>query len=170
MGNAALFQKIENVRAAIHAARLQRAFLFREIEQRNVFERNVVEIEVAAKPQLDFHELRQPAPENAPAGDRLRQPLQEPQLLERRMLRVVDEVAPVAMLVRPASGKNGRHAGRTVTEDGFEPFAPRRHIAHEGIVPDDFPSAGIDEDEQRQHGFHVTLPSCNTSMNGHGIG
>ena len=52
IGDMPLFEKIEDVRPAIHAARLERALLLGEIEQRDVSERNVVEIEVAAKLQL----------------------------------------------------------------------------------------------------------------------
>ena len=68
------FQKIENVRPAVHAARFERAFLFREIEERNMLEGDVVEVKVTAKFQVDFHEFAQPTPENAPTRDRRRQP------------------------------------------------------------------------------------------------
>src|SRR4030095_3275872 len=55
------FQKVENIRTTIQAAGLEWVFLLAEIEQGNVPERNVVEIEVAAKFELGFHELREPA-------------------------------------------------------------------------------------------------------------
>ena len=55
IGDAAPLQKVENVRSLIHAARLERTSFLGEIEQRNVLERDVIEIEVAAKaqPRLD---------------------------------------------------------------------------------------------------------------------
>ena len=72
------FQKVENVRPAVHAAGFERAFLFCEIEERDMLEGDVVEVEVTAKFQVDFHELAQPTAENAPTRDRRRQPTKPP--------------------------------------------------------------------------------------------
>jgi len=54
--------------STIQAARLQRTFFLAEVVKRNVFERDVVEIEIAAKVELRFNEPREPAAENAAAG------------------------------------------------------------------------------------------------------
>ena len=88
---------------------------------------------------------------------RMLKPLQWLQHFERRVLRVINEVAPVAMLIRPASGKNGRHARRTIAKDGVEPSPIRRNSFAEGILFDDFPSAGVNEDEQGKNCFHCRL-------------
>src|SRR5690349_17560333 len=152
--NRAQFQKVENVRPAIHATRLERAFLFREIEQRDVFERDVIEIEVSAKLELHPDKPAQPAPENAAARDRLWQPAERTQRLKRRLAGIVNEVTPVAMFVRPATRKDGGYTRRAVAEDRLEPFAMRRDAAGERVVPDDLPAAGIDEYEQWQNAFH----------------
>src|SRR5262245_3953234 len=57
VGNLSALQKIKNVRTAIHAIRLQGAFLLRKIKQGDVAERDVVEIEVATELQLHLDEL-----------------------------------------------------------------------------------------------------------------
>ena len=123
--NVPYFQKIKDVRAAIHAARPQGAFLLRKIEERQVFERHVVEVEVAAKTQLRLDEFAQPTAKDAPAGDRPGQPAQRAQRFERRIFRIINEVRPVAVLDRPASGENRRYAGRAVAQHRSEPFAVR---------------------------------------------
>ena len=50
--NLSLLQKIKDVRPAIHAAGLERAFLLGEIEEGDVLERDVVEIEVTLEFKL----------------------------------------------------------------------------------------------------------------------
>ena len=69
------------------------------------------------------------------------------------MGRIVDEIAPVAMLDRPAARENRWDARRAEAEDGFELAAIRRDGEGEGIILDDFPAARIDKNEQRQDGF-----------------
>src|SRR5690242_10996867 len=111
IGDRALFQIIENVGSSIHAPGLQRAAFFSKVVKRNVFEGNIVEIEITAKVQVNFDEFRKPATENSSAGQLLRQPLQRTQRSKGRMLRVINKIAPVPMLDRPATGKDGWHTG-----------------------------------------------------------
>src|SRR5205823_1540399 len=122
----ALREKIEDVRPAVEAARLERVFFLGEIELRDVLEGDVVEIEVAAEFQRAAQKLRQPAAENPPARERARQPAQRPQRAKRRARRIVDEVAPVAVLRGPAAGEDRRDARRAETEDGAQFSAMRR--------------------------------------------
>jgi hypothetical protein len=56
----ALVEVIEDIRTDIEAAGLERVFLLGEIEERNVFERDVIEIEVAAKSQMNREQFREP--------------------------------------------------------------------------------------------------------------
>src|SRR5258708_6395517 len=98
----ALFEVIKNVGSSIHAARLQWAFLLTEVIKRNVLEGDIVEIEIAAKIELDFDETREPAPENPAPGQCPRQPAQKAQTAEWRIRWVIDKIAPVAMLSRPS--------------------------------------------------------------------
>jgi hypothetical protein len=51
-----VFESVEDVFPAIHAARLERTFLFGEVEEVDVGEGDVVEVEVAAEPELLFRE------------------------------------------------------------------------------------------------------------------
>src|SRR5712671_3024414 len=97
IGNPMLQEEIKDVLTVIHSARKQRAFFLAEIEQRNVAERNVVEVEVAAKIQARLDQLAQPMAKDAAAGDRSRQKAQRSQKTERGMIRIMNEVAPVAM-------------------------------------------------------------------------
>src|SRR5213075_2538889 len=120
----------------------------------NVFERNVVEIEVTAELEVPSHESAQPAPENPLAGDRSWQPAQRTQPFERGMARVVNKVAPITVLLGPAAGKDRRHARGAVAKDRIQTAPVRRNVDGEGRVPDDLPAAGVDENEERQNGFH----------------
>src|SRR2546423_8286803 len=70
------------------------------------------------------------------------------------MLGIVNEVAPVAMFVRPGTRDNGRNAGRAISEYGSEPSTVRGQRASKGIVANDFPSAGVYENKEREDGFH----------------
>src|SRR5258706_16246310 len=107
IGNAPLLQVIKDIGAAVHSARAKRAFFLGEIVEGNVREWDVVEVKIAAKIQTDFDEFREPAPENAAAGDLRGQPAKDAQRLKGRILRIIDEVTPIAMIHRPAPGKNG---------------------------------------------------------------
>ena len=69
IGDFLFLQQVEDVRAAVHALGFERAFFLGEIEEMDVFEGDVVEIEVAAEFQLDLHEFREPAAEDPAAGD-----------------------------------------------------------------------------------------------------
>src|SRR4051812_10807331 len=109
--NSGALEEVEDIGAAIHATRLQRIFLFGEVEQRNVPERNVVEIEVATELQLGFDEFRKPPANTSPARNSFRQPAQSFQGSEGRMRWVVNEVTPIPMVHRPVSGDDGGHAG-----------------------------------------------------------
>src|SRR5437870_5714908 len=77
-----------------------------------------------------------------------------PATTEISSLSLHDALPIFAVLFRPASGKDGGHASRTVAEDRFEPFAIRREGTGEWVVLDDFPPAGVDKNEKRQNGFH----------------
>src|SRR5207245_9517257 len=99
--DAPFLQIIKNVRTAVHAARLERTLLFREVVERNVFEGNVVKIEVAAEIELPLDEFREPAAEEAPAAEFFRQPAERTQRFERGVLRVIHKVTPVAIFCRP---------------------------------------------------------------------
>src|SRR5476651_2263881 len=57
VGDTAVLEMIDNIRADVQAAGLQRVFFLRKIEQRDVFEGDVVEIEVAAEFQVDLEQL-----------------------------------------------------------------------------------------------------------------
>src|ERR1051326_1192548 len=105
VGNPASLQMIEDVRADIQSTGLERVFFLGEIEQRDVFEGNVVEIEVAAKFKMNLEQLRKPVPEKSPARQRAGKPPQVTQAAKRRMRWIVNEIAPVAMRRRPASGQ-----------------------------------------------------------------
>src|SRR5437879_1127997 len=70
------------------------------------------------------------------------------------MFRVIDEIAPVAVLHRPAAGKDRRHAGGTVAEDRFQPPTVGRKSLREWVVLYDLPPAGVDKNKQWQDSFH----------------
>src|SRR6185295_5317767 len=114
--DAALFEKIEDILTAIHAFRAQRAFLFREVVEPDMFEWDVIEVEIPLKPQSSFGAFREPAPEDSPRGYLARKPSQRPQAGKGRALRIMNEIAPIPMLNRPAPRKNRWHASRTVAE------------------------------------------------------
>src|SRR5262245_9791033 len=104
------FQFIENVMTAVKTAGLQRALLLAEIEERNMTERNVVQLEITIELKLPPKQLRKPASENAATGDPGRQPAKRTQRFEWRVFRIVNKVTPVAMIDRPAArtGSKGR--------------------------------------------------------------
>src|SRR5262245_53728660 len=106
-----LFQKIKNVRPAIHAVRLERTFLFAEIVECNVLERNVVKIEIAFEAELVPNNFGKPATKNASACQGCWQPPQWPQKSKRRIFWIINKITPVAMFLRPAPGENRGHAG-----------------------------------------------------------
>src|SRR4030088_2072605 len=105
ISDASLLKVIKNVGPAVHPARLERAFLLSEVVKRNGFERNIIQIEITPEIKMDFDEPRKPAPENPAAGYLLRQPAQRAQGFERGIFRVIDKIAPVSMLHRPAPGE-----------------------------------------------------------------
>jgi hypothetical protein len=70
------------------------------------------------------------------------------------MRRIVNEVTPIAMIGRPVAGNNGGNARGAVAENRFQPPPIRRHGMAEGIVFDDLPAAGINENEYRKDVFH----------------
>src|SRR5262249_14915768 len=87
-----------------------------------------------------------------------RQPAEAPKPFERRTGRVINEIAPVAMLRRPAPGKDRWNAGGAVTENGGQSLAQRREVSAKGIVFNNLPPAGINEHEERQNRFHQAYP------------
>src|SRR5207302_7408133 len=100
----------QNIPTPIHPARLKRALLLSKIVKRNVFERNVVQIEVTAEIQLPLNELGKPSAENTAAGQSFGEPPQWAQQFEWGVLRIKNKIAPITMLFGPAAGKNRRHA------------------------------------------------------------
>ena len=112
-----------------------------------MLERDVVEIEVASKIEFGFDKAGKPTTENATPGELRRQPAQCAQRSKRRMLRVVNKIAPVAMFIGPATGENRGDARRTVAEDGVEAFAIGREGADKRVMLDDLPTAGIDKNK-----------------------
>ena len=52
-----MLQEIKNIFAPVHSSRFERTLLLAEIEQRNVPERNVVEIEIPAEIELRLNQL-----------------------------------------------------------------------------------------------------------------
>jgi len=157
IGNLLLLQEIENVLAAIHPAGQQRTFLLAEIEERDVTKRDVVEIEVTAKVKPGFYQLAQPAPKNSATRHSRRQKTQRTQKAEWRMFRIINEVAPVAMLVWPRARDNRGNARGAVTEHRGEPPPVRRQRPREWVVLDDFPPARIDENKYGQNRLHLIL-------------
>src|SRR5437016_1714812 len=117
IANVAFLEVIENVRPSIHAAGLERTFLLGKIVERNVSERNIVKVEITAKVQLSLDELREPTPENAAAGHARREPAQRSQRFEGRVFWIINEVAPVPMIRRPAPRKDRWHTSRAISED-----------------------------------------------------
>src|SRR4051812_25678167 len=53
-----LLKKIEYVRTAIHSAWFKRALFLRKIEERNMLERNIVEVEIALEAEPAFDRAR----------------------------------------------------------------------------------------------------------------
>ena len=51
------FEAVGDVGSTVHALGFEGAFLFREVEEVDVFEGNVIQIEVAAEFELDFDEF-----------------------------------------------------------------------------------------------------------------
>src|SRR6185295_7980977 len=124
---------------------LQGAFFLGEIEERDVLEGNVVEIEIAAKVQLELYKLRKPSAKNTPTGNSPGEPAQGAQQLERGMRRIMDEIAPVAMLGRPCAREDRRDARGTVAEHRGQPPPGGSQPRGERVVAQDFPSASVDE-------------------------
>ena len=122
-----------------------------------MLEWDVIKIEVAAEIQLAFDRLGEQAANDPTAGQCFWQPAQRTKTLKRRILRVVNEVAPIAMLHRPATRKNARHACGTVTKNRLEPVAIGRERFGERIVLHDFPTARIHHDENGQDVFHSVM-------------
>lgn len=74
----------------------------------------------------------------------------------------MDKVAPVMMLVRPATAENTGHAGATVAKDTFELATMWRCILQKLRTRfDDLPPAGVDHDEEVEMVFHNTLGAKN---------
>src|SRR5882757_407465 len=80
--NRAVSKVVEDIWPAIHPAGLERISFLGEIIERNVFEGDIVQIEIAAKIELNFDEFRKPATENAAAGQALKKPAQRTQRFE----------------------------------------------------------------------------------------
>src|SRR5437899_2277811 len=149
-----LFQIIEDIGTAVHATGFERIFLLRKIEQGDVLEWDVVEVKITAELQLSFDKTRKQAPEEAAAGASRRQPAQMPQEAKGGVRRIINEITPVPVLARIASRKDGRNTGRAVTENRRQALPQGCDRFEERIVLDDFPSAGVDKNEQRQNWFH----------------
>jgi len=120
---------------AVKTAGLQRALLLAEIEERNMTERNVVQIEITIELKLPLKQLRKPASENAATGDPGRQPAKRTQRFEWRVFRIVNKVTPVAMIDRPAAGQDRRDAGRTIAENRGQSPAIGCRFTDERIFP-----------------------------------
>src|SRR5215472_3445948 len=100
------FQAIKNIRPAVHSTGLQRASLFGEVEQGNVSKRNIIKIEIAAEIHPAFEPARKQTTEFAPARQRPRKPSKVAQVSKWRVLRVIHEITPVSVFLRPTTRKN----------------------------------------------------------------
>src|SRR5262245_6036533 len=87
-----VFEEIEDIGAAIHPARREGTPLFRKVKQRDVLERNVVEVKVTSKLETFPHELGKVSSKPPSAGDDFGQPSQRSQMAEGRLVRIVNEV------------------------------------------------------------------------------
>ena len=101
--NRAVFEVVEDIWPAIHPAGLERISFLGEIVERNVFEGDIVQIEITSKIELNFDEFGKPAAENAAAGQALGQPAQRTQRFEGGVGGIVNEITPVAMFDRPGA-------------------------------------------------------------------
>jgi len=79
------------------------------------------------------------------------------QNVEGRVCGIINEIAPVPVLAGPASGKDRRHTRRAVAKHGGETFSQGRHRGKKRIIFDDFPTASVDKNKQRQNRFHKAL-------------
>src|SRR5439155_2761254 len=160
--------KVKDIRPAIHAARLERAFLFAEVEQRDVAERKIIQVEIAAEIEAGFDEPGKAPAEEAAVSEGRGQPAQGAQRGEGRTLGIIDKVTPIAMIDGPAAGKDRGHTSGAVAKDRFEPAAMRSERAREWVLLDDFPSASVDENEQWQYSFHPGLTALPDGCDGAG--
>jgi hypothetical protein len=119
---------------------------------------NVVEVEVALEAEEALHDLREVPTNDAAAGKCFRKPAQPAQGCEGRVFGIVNEVAPVLMLIRPATAEDAWHTGAAVAEDALQ-LAPMRRSVFEELRTrfDDLPPAGVDHDKEVEMVFHDGL-------------
>ena len=142
-----LCQEVKDVRPFVHPAGPQRTLALAEIKQVQVLEWHVVEVEVALKLHDLLHGLAESAAEDAAAGQGVRQPPEAPEPVKGRILRVVNEVAPVVVFIRPSSRQNRWNAGRTVAKDRVEPFADGQQVVAKPVAGEYLKPHGVDHDE-----------------------
>jgi hypothetical protein len=102
-GDPPLLHVVEYVGTLVQSSGLEGILLLREVEHRDVLERDVVEVEIAAELQVDLEDTGQPVPEEASARKGPRQPAEVPKVPKRGIWRIVDEIAPVAVIGWPAA-------------------------------------------------------------------
>lgn len=121
----------------------------------DALERDVVEVKVALESEQSLHDLSEVPTNDAAAGESLRKPAQPAQGGKGGVLWIVNEVAPVLMLVRPATAEDAGNAGAAVAEDALQLATMRRGMLEKLRTRfDDLPPAGVDHDEEVKMVFH----------------